>query len=43
MQSEHFWPEYPVLHVQSPVKLQDVEEDPASLQSQAEKINLTIN
>ena len=43
-QSEHFWPEYPVLQEQSPLGLQDVEEDPASLQSHAENIvEKTIN
>ena len=38
MQSEHFWPKYPVLQEQFPLELQDMEEDPASLQSQAENI-----
>ena len=44
MQSEHFWPEYPVLQEQSLLELQDGEEDPASLQSHAENIvEKTIN
>ena len=42
MQSKHFWPKYPVLQEQSPLELQDMEEDPASLQSQAEN-SLTNN